>query len=74
MILWFICSIKVFLDLDMLKAPQGMAGMRTFGNQRRPSSAYDLHHQVNATRENVTYPYHIHLTDFRYENNVIDWL
>ena len=64
--MWFLCALRCFFDLDMLRATPSNVGTHQYG-RRSPNP-----HATNTTDSEEQLTYHFTLQDFNYNNNVID--
>ena len=69
--LWFLCAVKVFFDLDMLKILPANLNLNSYGKGRRPTVAEQLAHE-DGSESAVSDRAVFQLNDFKYHNNVLD--
>ena len=67
-VMWLICTIKVFFDLDMLKILPPNLHLSSYGKGKRPS----LQEQLEDVGSNNTTRQILGLRDFKYMNNLLD--
>ena len=75
-ILWFLCTVRCFFDLDMLRMkPSNVGGVhqpgRSSGKWQKNNST-DTGNLNNTNASNITNNNYLTLQDFSYANNLVD--
>ena len=73
-VLWFLTSVRVFFDLDMLRAMPGNINMHSYGRGKKPNAfeANITYSEMDGVESAANFTSYLSMHDFSYSNNMID--